>query len=199
MAKVLIATLFNPDPVLLAANRLGPDKLILLIDHKPTPEQIKALKLIKESLGRVIKVEDVRTEVYDIVSIATKCVEIIDSQDKDDTIYVNMTAGRKTKAVALMYAAYARVKRVKKIAYNPEEDKNAIVYLPKLGFKLTESQKKILETIDQGDFKTPLDLASKVKLSRAMLYRNIDELKDMGYVETEEGIKLTDAGKIARL
>jgi len=32
-----------------------------------------------------------------------------------------------------------------------------------------------------------------------MFYRNIDELKDLGYVSVEDGLKLTDAGKIARL
>ena len=79
------------------------------------------------------------------------------------------------------------------------EDKTAVVYLPKLCFKLTESQKEILTVIGKGDFKTPADLAKKVKLSRAMLYRNLDEMKDLGYVETEDGIKLTDAGRIARL
>ena len=30
--KVLIATVYNPDPVLLAATKLGPDRLILLLE-----------------------------------------------------------------------------------------------------------------------------------------------------------------------
>lgn len=42
-------------------------------------------------------------------------------------------------------------------------------------------------------------VARKVKMSMAMLYRNIDELKDLGYLETEEGIRIPDAGRIARL
>ena len=99
-----------------AANRLGPDKLILLTDKKAIEEQTKSLKLIKESLGRVISVEEVKTSVYDIVEVAEKCVEIIDSQSKEDTIYVNVTSGRKTKAMGLLYGAYARIDRVKKIA-----------------------------------------------------------------------------------
>jgi len=33
----------------------------------------------------------------------------------------------------------------------------------------------------------------------AMLYRAIDELKDTDLIITEDGLKLTDAGKIARL
>jgi len=197
--KVLIATLYNADPVLLAATRLGAERLILLTDKKRDKAQEKAFDLIKKSLGRVIDIKEVKTDVYDIVSIAEKCVEIIDMQPKDDVLYVNVTSGRKTKALGLLYAAYCRIDKVKKIAYNPEEDKKAVVYLPKLSFKLTESQKKILELVASGDFKTPMELAEKVELSRAMLYRSIDELKDLGLIDVEEGFKLTDAGRIARL
>jgi len=197
--KVLIATLYNPDPVILASTKLGPDRLILLIDKKPTPEQEESLKIIQNSLGKVIEVKSVKTDVYDIVEVARKCVEIIDMQPKDDALYVNITSGRKTKAIGLLFAAYARHDRVKKIAYNPEEDKSSVVYLPKLSFKLTDSQKKILEYLDEGEYNSISDLSKKIDLSNAMLYRAIDELKDMDLITTEEGLKLTDAGKIARL
>ena len=197
--KVLIATLYNPDPVVLATTRLGPDRLVLLIDKDSNPEQEKALKIINDSLGKVIDVKTIKTDVYDIVKVASKCVEIIDMQPKDDIIYVNITSGRKTKAIGLLFAAYARHDRVKKIAYNPEEDKSAVVYLPRLSFKLSESEKKILEHIDTGRYESISDLAKKIDLSTAMLYRAIDELKDMDLITTEDGLKLTDAGKIARL
>lgn len=199
MAKVLIATVYSPDPVLLAANRLGPDRLILLTDKRPDDKQKKSFKLIKESLGRVVDVKEVKCEVYDIVGVAKKCVEIIDLQPKHDLLFINITSGRKTKALGLLFAAYARHDRIAKIAYNPEEDKNAIVYLPKLSFKLNESQKKVLEVIDTEIYENFTDLADKISISRAMLYRNIDELRDMDLISTEKGIKLTDAGKIARL
>jgi CRISPR locus-related DNA-binding protein len=199
MVKVLIATLYSPDPVLLAANRLGPDRLILLIDKKPNQEQQNSLKLIKESLGRVVDVKEIKCEVYDIVKVAEKAVEVIDMQPREDKIYVNITSGRKTKALGLLFAAYARHDRVVKIAYNPEEDKNAIVYLPRMSFKLTESQKKVLEMCCDDEYKNYTELAEKIGISRAMLYRNIDELRDMDLVSTEDGLKLTDAGKIARL
>ena len=201
MAKALIATLYSPDPVLLAANRLGPDRLILLIDKKPNKEQEKNYKLIEESLGRVVDVKQVKTEVYDIVEVAEKCVEIIDMQPKNDEIFINITSGRKTKALGLLFAAYARSNRVKKIAYNPEEDKNAVVWLPKLSFKLNESQKKILQILSEKEYskKSLIDLSDKIGISRAMLYRSIDELRDMGFITTEDGLVLTDAGKIAKL
>lgn len=197
--KILIATLYSAEPVILATTRLGPDKLFLLTDKEPSKEQNDSLKLINDSLGKVIEVKAFKTEVYDIVKIAEKCVELIDSQSKDDIIYVNITSGRKTKAIGLLFAAYARHDQVKKIAYNPEEDKNSVIYLPRLSFKLTESQKKVLEFVDKGNYASISDLSQKIDLSTAMLYRAIDELKDMDLITTDEGLKLTDAGKIARL
>ena len=41
-----------------------------------------------------------------------------------------------------------------------------------------------------------MELSEKIELSRAMLYRAVRELEEMGLVED---LKLTDAGKIARL
>ena len=197
--KVLIATLYSAEPVLLASNRLGPDKLILLMDKDLNNEQEKSLKLIKDSLGKVIEVKAIKTDVYDIVKVATECVKIIDIQPKEDSIYINITSGRKTKAIGLLFAAYARHDSIKRIAYNPEEDKTAVVYLPRLSLKLTESEKKVLKHIENGKYENTGDLAKKIDLSSAMLYRAIDELKDKDLITTDEGFKLTDAGKIAGL
>ena len=198
--KVLIATIYTADPVLLAATRLGAERLILLIDDKPDPEQDKSLKLIQSSLGRVMEIKTVKTKIYDIVEVARKCVEVIDLVPKEDSIYINITSGRKPKAIGLLFAAYARHDRVKKIAYNPEEDKSSVVYLPRLSFNLNESQKKILEYIDEGSYKDHTELAEKIDMSKAMLYRSTKELEDMDLLSiTDEGFKLTDAGKIARL
>ena len=196
MAKVLIATVYSPEPVLMAANKLGPDRMFLLIDKVPDKTQEDSLNLIKSSIGRVIDIKIVKTEVYDIVEVARKAVDIIDMQPKDDEIFVNVTSGRKTKAIGLLFGAYARISRVKKIMYYPEEKDSSPVFLPKLSFQLTESQKKVLEYIEVGKFDSLMDLSEKIDISRAMLYRNIKELEEMGLVDD---LKLTDAGKIARL
>ena len=196
--KVLIATLYHPEPVILATTRLGPERLVLLVDKEPSREQERSLKIIEDSLGKVIEVKVVKTDVYDIVNVATKCVEVIDLQPKDDIIYINITSGRKTKAIGLLFAAYARHDRVKKIAYNPEEDKNAVIYLPRLSFKLTESEKKVLEYINSGNYENISDLAKKIDMSTAMLYRAMGDLEDKDLI-IKDGLKLTDAGKIARL
>jgi CRISPR-associated protein Csa3 len=198
--KVLIATLYKADPILLSCTRLGPERLILLVDKEPDKEQEASIKLIQDSLGKVIDVKIVKTEVYDIVEVARKAVEIIDAQPKEDHIFINITSGRKTKAIGLLFAAYARHDKVSKIAYNPEEDKSAIIYLPRLSFKLTESEKKILEEVGKKKYESITDLAKKIDLSPAMLYRAIAELEDMDLISSEKGsIELTDAGKIAGL
>jgi CRISPR locus-related DNA-binding protein len=193
--KVLIATLHSVDPILVAANKLGPDRMYLLVDKELSKEQEKSIEILQGSLGRVIDIKIIKTEVYDIVEVAKKAVEIIDMQPKEDEIFANVTSGRKTKAIGLLFGAYARCSRVKKILYFPEETKEA-VSLPKLQFNLTDSQKKVLEYIEAGKFDSLMDLSEKIDISRAMLYRNIKELEEMGLIEEQ---KLTDAGRIARL
>ena len=120
-------------------------------------------------------------------------------QPSKDEIFVNITAGRKTKALGLLFASYARSSRVSKIAYNPEEDKNSVVYLSKMSFKFTESQKKVLDVIDSSVGLSLAVMSEKCGLSRAMFYRNVDDLGDGGFIVTDDGFKLTDAGKIGRL
>jgi CRISPR locus-related DNA-binding protein len=197
--KVLIATLYSFEPVMVATTRLGPQVLFLLIDNEPNQEQTDSLKKIQEAVGSFIEIKPVKTEVYDIYKVAEKCVGIIDARSNDDLIYINITSGRKTKAIGLLFAAYARHDRIKKIAYNPEEDKTSVVYLPKLSFKLTESQKMVLEYVATGKYKTISDLSKEIKLSTAMTYRAIAELEDMDFISVENGLEITDAGKIARL
>lgn len=198
--KVLIATLYNPELVLLACTRLSPDRLVLLIDENPDKHQKESLDLIKKSLGRVLDIKVVKIPVYDIVGIAKEVVKIIDMQPRNDLVFLNITAGRKTQAMGVLFGAYARCDLVRKIAYNPDEDKAKVIYLPILSFKLNESSKNILECLDKKEIKNMADLAKETGLSTAMVYRTIDELKDKDFIEiTQEGIKLTDAGKIARM
>lgn len=196
--KVLIATLYSPEPTILSVTKLGPEKLILLIDKEPNEVQQKSLELIKGSIGKVLDVKAIKTEVLDIVKVASKCVEIIDLQSREDEIYVNITSGRKTKSLGLLFAAYARNDCMKKIVYFPQEDKNEIIYLPRMSFKLTSSQKQILEYLAAENFDSITELSKKVDLSTAMLYRTIDELRDMDFV-AQDKLEITDAGKIARL
>lgn len=200
MPKILIATIYSTEPILLSATKLGVDRIILLMDKESNKEQENAFKLINESVGKVIEIKTIKTEVYDIVKIAEDVVKAIDLLSDKDQIYVNITASRKTQALGLLYASYARNKRIKQIMYIIPEQKK-IVYLPKLEYNLTHSQKLVLEEIIKNKAKSQVELAEKVDISRGMLYRTITELLNLGLIiqDEEEGFKLTDAGRIVLL
>ncbi len=188
--KVLLASVYGVDPVLYAAHKLGADKLILFVDAVANKKQEESVSLIKASLGRIIEIQLVKTEVYDVASIAQKVAEVIDAQQGE--IYISVTGGRKTKAFGLLFGAYSRSEKVKKIVYYPEEKDEMPVDLPILQFSLTESQKKMLMELENG-VSDHNELMEKSGISKAMVYRNLQELEKLGLVANG---KLTDAGRI---
>ena len=199
MTKILIATLYIFEPVIATATKMSADRLILLIDKKPDKKQVESLEILKKSLGSVMEITTVETEVYDIVEVAKETVKIIDLLSDKDEIYVDITAGRKTKALGLLFGAYARTDRLKKIMYVKEEDKS-IVSLPKLSYAITPGQYKIVHYLHKNSIVSMIDLAKEIDISRAMLYKHIKELKDMDVIEnTKEGLHLTDYGRIVVL
>ena len=201
MSKILIASLWTPEPVLKCITKFGADKLYVLVDKDDKPEQKTALNLIKESIGKVILITVVKIDQYDIIDVASKTVKIIDTEtDQKDKIYIDITAGRKPIAMGLLFASYTRTNRINTVAYVTEENKD-VISLPKLSFKLTESQRKILEYLEKNNkFISYSKFAEHLKISRAMLYNNIKELSDTNLIyQDDEGIKLSDAGKIAIL
>jgi CRISPR-associated protein Csa3 len=201
MTKILIATLYIFEPVIAAATKISADRLILLIDHEPDETQQKSLDIIKQSLGSVLEIKTVETDVYDIVEVAKETVKIIDLLSDKDEIYIDVTAGRKTKALGLLFGAYARSDRIRRIMYVKEENKQ-VVNLPKLSYSITPGQQKIIEFLLKNEVRSMSEFAEKVdvSVSKAMLYKHIKELKDMDVIEdTTEGFKLTDYGRIVVL
>lgn len=198
MTKILITTTYSSDSIIFAITRLSVERVYLLIDKKPDQYQKETIKKINETFKNVIEVIEKKIEIYDFVSIAKVVTDLLDSISRKDEIYVNITPGRKTQSLGLLFGCYARPKFVKKVFYIPEESKEMIT-LPLLSFDITESQKQVLDNIEKID--TPAALANEVEVSKAMLYRNIKELMDRGFIEPKEnsGYKLTDAGKIAKL
>jgi len=198
MGNTLISTLYAFEPVILASTKIGVDKLILIIDNKPVDKQRASLELVKQSLGKVVEVKQIKTEVYDIVNTAEEVIKAIDYESDKNSIFVNITGARKTQSLGLLFAAYSRIEKIKSIIYITEEEKR-IIYLPKLGFNLNNSQKLVLEYINNKELTSLAELSNKIKISRGMLYRTIKELKDLGLIYDDNGFKLTDAGRIAVL
>ena len=199
MTKILIATLYVFEPVIAAATKISAERLYLLIDKEPDKKQKESLEVIKKSLGTVLEIKTVETDVYDIVEVAKESVRIIDLLSDKDEIFIDITAGRKTKALGLLFGAYARSNRIKRIMYVKEENKQ-VVNLPKLSYSITGGQQKIIEFLAKHQVNSMTEFAEKVDVSKAMLYKHIKELKDMDILEeTGDGLKLTDYGRISVL
>ncbi len=200
MAKIIIATLYEKEPVLVSATKLGADVLYLVLDNKENVKQEESLALIQKSLGSVVKIKTVRVGLYDIVGTAKKIVEILDNLSEKDDITMNISSGRKTQSLALLFASYTRIRYVNRIIYVSKED-HKIIELPKLAFNLTDSQGRLIDQISKDEHGSLVKLAKKTGMSRGMLYRNLKELQDLGLIvlEKESKYRLTDAGKIARL
>ena len=200
MTKVLISTIYGSvDPIMSIATKVGIDRIILIIDEKPSEKQIKTLELLKKSLGNVIDIKTIKTKVYDIVKVAEDVVKAIDVLSDKEVVYVNITASKRTQALGLLFATYTRIKKVGKIFYVTDENK--LISLPKLDYNLNNSQKMVLDHVEKHEIKSHTQFAEKIKLSKGMLYRTISELQDLGLIShnEEEGFILTDAGRIARL
>lgn len=199
MGRVLVTTVHSPDFVVLLATKLSAERIYLIVDKKPDDVQEQSIADINKTFGKVLELKEKKVDSFDIVATAQSIVELIDVLPSKDEIYVNITSGRKTQAIAVLLAAYKRSDRIKKIFYvNPETKE--IITMPLLSLDLTHSQQKILESIDDGKDVNFASLAEKLKLSRAIVYRGIKQLKDKGLLEgSDKGLRLTDAGKIARL
>jgi len=198
MGRVLVTTTYSADSIILAITKLSVDRVYLLVDKKPNDIQSQTIESINKTFGPVIEIKEKKIELYDFVSVAKTVVDMLDDISRKDEVYVNITPGKKTQAIGVLFGCYARPRMVKRIFYVPDESREMIT-LPILNLDITDTQKEVLDNIEKID--TAAALASEVETSKAMLYRNIKDLQDRGFIESKDGqgFKLTDAGKIARL
>jgi CRISPR-associated protein Csa3 len=199
VVKILISTIYEHNSLMLCATRFSVEKIILLVDNEPKPEQKEAIKIVKSALGGVVDIKEVSVAVYDIVDVAKKVVDILDSMKPNDYVYVNATAGRKTQSLGLIYGCYARINNVKELVYVTEEDKQ-IINLPKLSIEINGSQCDMLKLVEHCKFQSIMEMSEKIEKSRAIVYRNFETLKDKGMLkQTDNGIEITDFGKLVLL
>ncbi len=76
--KVLIATMYEVEPVFRVVTHPGVNELILIIDDQMDEVRKKSLRVISDSIGKVLSVETVEVSKFNIVDISTKVVDIID-------------------------------------------------------------------------------------------------------------------------
>ncbi len=194
----LITTIYGIEPVMAAATKFSPEKIILLREDDAPNEKLRSEQMIRNSIGKVIEIDTKITSIYDVVEIAKDTVETIEEEKAyGKEIIVNITGARKTQSLGALYGAYARMKLVEKIIYITEED-NETIELPMLSFNISKTKKRILEEIKKGE-RSVRNIAKKAGISRAMTYHHIRELKESGYITDQKGLKTTTAGELAIL
>jgi len=199
MTKILISSIYDHNSIMLCATKFSIEEIYLIIDKNPDEIQQNAIKIVKDSLGSVVRIHERKAEVYDIIETAKLTVDILDRLPEGMETYVNVTAGRKTQTLGLSYGAYARIGKVHNIIYVTKETKE-IIYLPKLNYEITDTQRQMLELISEKKLTSTFQISEKVSTSTAMAYRNFETLKNKGMIiQSKEGIKLTDYGRLVLL
>lgn len=199
MSKVLISAIYDGNPIVLCLKKFDIQKLFLLVDKNPDDKQKDSIKRIKDLFKDFVEIKEVKSEIYDIVDTAKQTVKILDSIPEDEEVFVNITCGRKTQCLGLNYGVYARPKKVSALVYVTEEDKK-ILYLPKIGYDLTSSQRNMLELFKSSKLHVMTKFAEKLELSTSIVYKNYQILIDKGLIlKTKEGVELTDFGRLALL
>jgi len=194
----LITTIYRIEPVMAAFTKFSPSKIVLVREDDAPEEKLKAEQMIRETIGRVVEVDTKITSLYAVVDIARDVVDVIEEEKAHGrNIIVNITGARKTQSLGALYGAYARRELVEKVVYITEED-NEVIELPLLSFDLSKTKKRILEEINKGEVSVR-NLAKTVGISRAMIYHHIRELKERGFIDDEEGLRITTAGELAIL
>jgi len=197
--KILIATIYQPHAILTICNKFAIESVIALIDETPDKTMIESIRIIEESLGKVLKFKTQVTDLYNILSVASEIVNIIDEIPEKEEIFIDITSGRKPKSLGLLYGSYARAKRIKQITYVQEEN-NQPILLPKMFYPINESQLQILHIIKDNKEINTAGIAKKIKFSRGLVYRYIKELTEINVITKDnEQIKLTDFGEIVLL
>jgi len=194
----LITTIYSVEPVMAAATKFSPEKIILLREDDAPPEKLRAERMIRETIGKVVEVDTKLTSIYDVVGIARDTVDVVEEEKaRGRDIIVNITGARKTQSLGALYGAYARRELVEKVIYITEED-NEVIELPLLSFDLSKTKKRMLEEIKAGEGSVR-KIARRVGISRAMAYHHIRELKEGGFIEDRDGLRITTAGRLAIL
>ena len=197
MSKLLVSTFFSIEPFMQGFHKFSPNHIIIVCGDDNNKDLEKNLDSIKKVISSVSKIEVKKIKHYDIYEVAKVMVDILDkNQDKFDEINVNITGGRKTSALGLLYGAYARKNSVNKIVYITEEN-NEVIELPKMSYNLGESKRVILEYIAVSGRPEVPKLANKMDKTRGLIYLHIKDLINDGFLNAN--MELTTAGKIALL
>jgi len=198
----LISSFYSLESLTPALHQLSPTKLILVVHDGEKDE--KAQKTVRDNIDKInalfsklMKIELVKADAFDVVSTAQKTVNLIEDEAKNgQKVIVNITGGRKILGLGVLFGAYARPDQVERIVYGADFDP-ALVDLPKMSFNMGNTKIKLLELRAKNPKQSVSDAAEKAGVTPAMAYVHLRELKGMGYVN--EKYEITSAGRLALL
>jgi len=198
MDIALISSFYSVEPFMPAASAYQAKKIILIVDADKGDAKLKEnIGLIKKTFGSVSEISESHVDSSDIFMTAKVVVHLIDSENAaGKRVIVAVSGGFKLMAHALLLACFTRPDKVERIVCaNPKD--NSLVELPKLGFGVSGTKKKLLLELSKREGKSIDSIAKRLGKSRAMVYQHLKELKENGYVD--EKFDITLAGRLALL
>ena len=187
--KVLIANLYESAVPDIIIHKRNPQK-VYLITVKDENKVGATVKRLKKDLPN-IEFEIVYVDEFDVVGITRKIHEVIQSE-KGNSIFVNVTEGRKTMSFAGVFAASLN-KNIVEGAFYLRQDNHELIQLPLIDFAVTHTKIKVLQELDKGNKKV-VDITIEVKVNRSLIYASIKELIKKKYITSEW--EVTNSGKI---
>ena len=195
MEYTLISTIYSIEPIMVCITQFSCKKVVLLREEDAPQAKLQVEQIIKDTVGKFIDIETKITSLYDVVRIAQDTVDVIENERANNrNIYVNISGGRKPQALGALFGCYSSHGDIERIVYITEED-SQIIDLPILNFGLSATKRMVLEEL-KNDGESVKNLALKIGISRGMTYNHIRELREMGFIATDQ-LKITTAGKLS--
>lgn len=191
--NVMISTIYKGYAVIQSIKLFDPEKVYLIVDDPIDDVRKNSIVMVKDIFPSIQFIE-ISSKIYDIVEIANKAIDVI-KKETGNKIMVNISEGRKTMSLGLLFGAYVMKKEVNSAFYIVEET-NSPIQLPLIEMKISTKKEGILRLIADGK-RTVAELEKETGITPATLYVHIKELRDSGLITKEN--RLTEMGKIVLL
>ncbi|MBU0460287.1 MAG: ArsR family transcriptional regulator [Nanoarchaeota archaeon] len=191
---ILITTIYKASSVIQAIKRFSPKKVYFVIDEPLDDVRKNSILMVKDLFPEIQYGENIKTKIYDIVNIARECIKTIE-KEKENKIFVNISEGRKTMSIGVLFGSYVMKKYIDSVYYIMEET-NQPIQLPLIDLKVSEKKEMILKAIEKG-LDSVTELEKEVDIKASNLYVHLKELRDGGFLTKDT--KLTEMGKIVLL
>ncbi len=205
MVRVVVSSACNSEAIVACITQFRPSILYVLnlLAEGKLGAVSSYLGAVEKAFKNVVEVRHVSFEAKDVVCVAEEFVKLVDGFPKNFQVILNLDKCVSCEvALGLMFGAYARHDRISRICFYLSGEKKLLM-LPKCQYYLTKSERRFLEEIGKQPLRSCVNLHGiykKIGLSKAIVYKNINRLKQEGFIaEGDNGVYLTEYGKVALL